>query len=357
MFLCILFVFVIIIGGAKPALACLGPPMEKTIFFDKVPPDFFPGSEFRADVVAGVVLENVHDNGTNVIVTALVTKTIKGTVKAGERITIQYVVSSCGPSHKEGEKGMIAAQFADTGKGQKFLKALTRPRGGYQDRSKILNLNATPYRGQAPLTVHFSAPAGEENGKYCMEFGDGQRRDLQKQCKKQVCTVEVAHTYPVQGTYNAALRLMPDCNGKKTAAIRAGSVGVIVLGGQESWASLSAEPVLSKEPPLKVTFMIKGFGGPFWLKYGDDSGTYLGYILDGRTITATHVYDSPGTFESKLVFLDRKYHSVTITVGKRKLSTACREAIQRWRDGKVAPSALTPVCGDGPIPLFEPDSP
>jgi hypothetical protein len=355
-FLSVLFFFVVI-GGAKHAQACLGPPLERTIFFDKVPPDFFPGSEFTTDVVADVVLENINNNGMIVIVTALVTKTIKGKVNAGDRIKIHYGVSSCGPNHKEGEKGIIAAQFSDTGKGHKFLNALTRPKGGYPDRSKLLDLDATPEYGRAPLTVHFSAPAVTEKGTYRIDFGDGQKRDLQKQCKKQVCTVEVAHTYALRGTYGATLKLIPDCKNGNCAAIRTGGAGVTVVGGQEPWASLSAKPVLSKEPPLKVTFMIKGFGGPFWMEYGDGSyGSDLGYILDGRTITATHVFDSPGTFESKLVSRGRKYDSTTITVGKRKLTSACREAIQLWRDGKVAPSALTPVCGNGPIPLFGPDS-
>lgn len=249
---------------------------------------------------------------------------------------------------------MIAARYGNDKNIRNILVALTQPRGGYPDYSKTLFLKAAPSNGEAPLTVHFSAPAAPEEGTYSIDFGDGQKSDLQKQCKGAVCTVDASHTYVLRGTYAGVLTLTPACNTGICAAIRTGSAGVTVRGGQEPWASLSATPSLAKEPPLEVTFMIKGFGGPFTLEYGDGFSKGFGYILDGRTITATHIYKNPGTFKAKLVSLSHEYETVTITVGKRILSAACRDAIQKFWDGKIALPALRPVCGDGDIPLFEP---
>jgi hypothetical protein len=351
-----LIIVLVLAVWITPAQACLGPPLEHTIFFDKVPPDFYPGSDFRADVVANVVLEDVRDDGAHGIVTARVTKAISGDVKVSDHIQLRYNVTSCGPYHKKGEGGMIAAQYGDAGSGQKILVALTRPQGGCPDRSKMLDLRAAPDYGQAPLSVRFSAPAASEEGIYRIDFGDGQKSDLLKQCKEKVCTVDAEHAYLLRGTYAGILTLMPSCApGKGCTPIRTGSAGLTVRGGEEPWASLSAEPISGKEPPLSVTFTIKGFGGPFTLAYGDGFfGPDFGYILNGRTVTDTHVYQNPGTFKAKLVSLGREYDAAMIAVAKRELSAACRDAIQKFRDGKLAPSALKPVCGESPIPLFEP---
>ena len=124
-----LIVILALAAAAMPARACLGASLEETIFFDKVPPDFFPGPDFHADVVADVVLEDVQDDGRHGVIHARVKYASKGAVKAGELIQLHYDVSSCGPYHQKGEDGMIAARYGDAQDGQKILIAHTRPRG------------------------------------------------------------------------------------------------------------------------------------------------------------------------------------------------------------------------------------
>lgn len=215
-----------------PARACLSPAFWKTIFFDKVPPNFFPGPDFHADVVADVVLEDVHEDGTHGVIHARVKYTSKGAVKAGELIRLHYNVSSCGPYHQKGEDGMIAARYGDAQDGQKILIALTRPQGGYLDLSKMLMLRAAPAYGRAPLTVHFSAPAAPEEGAYRIEFGDGQKSAVYQQCKEHVCTVEASHTYMFPGIYAAILTLTPACMSGTCPVTRTGSAVVTVLGSE-----------------------------------------------------------------------------------------------------------------------------
>lgn len=124
-----LLVILVFAGGATPAHACPSADLQHTIFFEKIPPDFYPGSDFRADVVADVVLEEVRGDRMHGIVNARVKNAIKGEIKAGEHIQLHYDVTSCGPYPRKGEDGMIAAQYGDAGDGQKILIALTRPMG------------------------------------------------------------------------------------------------------------------------------------------------------------------------------------------------------------------------------------
>jgi hypothetical protein len=102
---------------ASPASACLGPMLEHTIFFKQAPADT------KADLVAQGTLEEVRNNPPKnandrvPTATAVVrlTQVFQGKAKAGERVTLQYEVSSCGPNQRVGEKGMIIAKASAAG--------------------------------------------------------------------------------------------------------------------------------------------------------------------------------------------------------------------------------------------------
>ena len=123
---CLLLV-VVFAGGPTPAHACRF-NWAGTIFFDKITPDFYPGSDFRADVVADVVLEDVRNDGGHAIVNARVRNAIKGEIKAGELIQILYLCGPFPPPPDKGEDGLIAAKYSDFGEGQKILLGLRPPR-------------------------------------------------------------------------------------------------------------------------------------------------------------------------------------------------------------------------------------
>lgn len=119
--LCILFV-------SPQAHACMGPGAESTLFFNasaqplifedlgqapstaegmaELPPD--------ADVIAEVVLtgnNSARDRMPTAANIVRVIKTSDARVRQGEEITIKFGYTSCGPNHRSGNKGTIAAKI------------------------------------------------------------------------------------------------------------------------------------------------------------------------------------------------------------------------------------------------------
>lgn len=86
------------------AHACMGAMLEHTIFFTK-PPE----PAFDADVIAVITVQSVTPDG---VMRAEVNKVKQGPIAVGNVVTVEYQVSSCGPNHDAGEKGLIIAKSA-----------------------------------------------------------------------------------------------------------------------------------------------------------------------------------------------------------------------------------------------------
>ena len=104
---------------ASPAYACLGPDLEYSIFYTKMPP-----SETTTDVFVDVVLEDVR-YGTAL---ARVTKVFQAPtdIQQGDKVILKYNFTSCGPNLQVGEKGTIFAKLSISEKGQKILNLYLR---------------------------------------------------------------------------------------------------------------------------------------------------------------------------------------------------------------------------------------
>lgn len=93
---------------ATSAQACMGYMAEDTLFFEGV-----PAEAAAADVIASVIIKT--DNSRSGAadrpdgVEAEIRAVQKGDVKTGDRVFLKFLSTSCGPWHKAGEVGMIAA--------------------------------------------------------------------------------------------------------------------------------------------------------------------------------------------------------------------------------------------------------
>lgn len=117
------FTMLFAVAGVMPhkgALACMGYDQESTLFFNNLPGDI----EAAADVVAVVALDDASDwdnardpawNGLQ----ASVKSVRKGPLKAGDSVRLEFSLTSCGPWHKAGEEGLVAARL------------VTQPDGGF----------------------------------------------------------------------------------------------------------------------------------------------------------------------------------------------------------------------------------
>ncbi|ONM43986.1 hypothetical protein BXT89_09575 [Halopseudomonas pachastrellae] len=89
---------------ALPVQACRGHLLEDTLFFDGL-----PGPQLEADVIARVVLSDVERGRARAEVVEVVT-TSGVEVHEGQQFLLEYVFSSCGPNHRDGDQGMIIAK-------------------------------------------------------------------------------------------------------------------------------------------------------------------------------------------------------------------------------------------------------
>jgi|GEM_PF-4333369 len=115
-------IMVITLLWSVPSHACLGPMLEHTIFFTK-PPE----PAFDADVIAVVTVQDVQPSG---VMKALVNKVKQGPIAVGDVVTIEYQISSCGPNHDAGEKGLIIAKSGKDMTGNMVLYPYTRSFSG-----------------------------------------------------------------------------------------------------------------------------------------------------------------------------------------------------------------------------------
>lgn len=106
--------------------ACLGPFSEEHLFFDTIPtpqPD--------ADVIAEISISDVNIRATassTARAMATVTRVLKTSdarVHQGDKFTMQYRNSSCGPDPEIGSKGMIIARTGTDSKGSLVLHPYT----------------------------------------------------------------------------------------------------------------------------------------------------------------------------------------------------------------------------------------
>jgi hypothetical protein len=113
----------IFVTMALPAQACLGPAEESTIFFDKIPADL------KYDIAATVKIDRLdRDRQKSYLATAtvLVTKVVRGKLRVGERLRLQYLVSSCGPNDGVGSSGLVIANRQSVRRQHQTLSPYTR---------------------------------------------------------------------------------------------------------------------------------------------------------------------------------------------------------------------------------------
>jgi hypothetical protein len=108
---------------ASPVYACLGPDLEYSIFYKKV-----PVSKTTTDVFVEVVLEDVRD-GTALAQVTKVFQAPTGSLQQGDKVLLKYNFTSCGPNLQVGEKGTIFAKVSVSEKGQKILNLYLRKYG------------------------------------------------------------------------------------------------------------------------------------------------------------------------------------------------------------------------------------
>ena len=169
--------------------------------------------------------------------------------------------------------------------------------------------SATPTSGNAPLTVAFRTPAGDEES-FSVAFGDG--------VSGAMGIIEggvargVSHTYTANGTYTATLTKFTAgaCSAGYCATNQvAGTVTIQVGGGSTSSGTFTATPKTGTAP-LMVTFT--GVGNN--ISFGDDGPTLIA-TGSGSLGTLTHVYRNFGEYTATSVG-----RSVNISVTTDKLA-------------------------------------
>lgn len=98
--------------------ACRGPSHEYSLFFVTI-----PDPQPDADVIAKVSLldVNLYGPGTATANVLQVLKTSDTRVHEGDRIAMKYMLSSCGPKHKNGDEGTITAKTGTDSAGHLVL--------------------------------------------------------------------------------------------------------------------------------------------------------------------------------------------------------------------------------------------
>jgi hypothetical protein len=103
----------------QPAVACW--TLGRTLFFREIPQQPSP----KVDVILKVILEKVS-NGSAIAQVLEVFQTPEGMyIQPGDKVRLQYVSTSCGPSHQAGQEGIIIAQLSGDGTEQ-ILYPFTR---------------------------------------------------------------------------------------------------------------------------------------------------------------------------------------------------------------------------------------
>ncbi len=200
---------------------------------------------------------------------------------------------------------------------------------------------AAPAGGDVPVTVSFSAAGSyDPDGtvvSYVWDFGDGSSSLITFE------TGPVMHTYIAAGTHVATLTVTDDAGESSTQTV----LVPVTLPNVPPVAVASADRT-SGPAPLDVVFSASGsydpdgaLGNMEW-HYGDGSYTY--------GTTGYHTYDTPGTYQARLVVYDSRgaagTASVAVVVGPavvKELRCAAIELAARTRRGGVSVSARATI--------------
>lgn len=88
--------------------ACRNPMSQTTLFFETI-----PSPQPAADLIARVSLSEVNETMGLGMATATVIEVLRTSdakIHQGDKITMKYQATSCGPAHKNGDNGVIIAR-------------------------------------------------------------------------------------------------------------------------------------------------------------------------------------------------------------------------------------------------------
>jgi hypothetical protein len=140
-FLALAFCFLL---ASLQAHACLHAGLFESLFFDTI-----PDPQPDADVIARVSLSNANGEAPKAMVTATVIQVLKTSdarVRQGSKITMQFEKSTCGPSARNGEEGIIIAKVATDNKGRLVLCPYSIQREGRIMPPRMDGKYACPFR-------------------------------------------------------------------------------------------------------------------------------------------------------------------------------------------------------------------
>lgn len=192
-------------------------------------------------------------------------------------------------------------------------------------------LEASPTRGDAPLTVEFDGSRSHDPDglivRFLWDFGDGAHAEGPK----------AAHVYTANGIYLATLTVIDQFGAKDTDKVR------VVVGNPPPQAILTATPV-SGWPPLTVTFD----ASPSFDPEGDEITRYeweFGDGARGRGPRVSHTYTGSGRYTVMLTVTDRDGVSSTARLEIRALGF---RSVRDMRIGRSPTAALSgDLDGDG----------
>ncbi len=162
------------------------------------------------------------------------------------------------------------------------------------NNSPTASFTASLTSGQAPLAVSFSASGSSDSdgsiASYAWTFGDGGSSS----------GVTASHTYDNTGTYTARLTVTDD-DGATDTSTRSIQVSATPVSNNSPTASFTAS-LTTGQTPLAVSFSASGSS--------DSDGSIASYAWtfgDGGSssgVTASHTYNSTGTYTAQLTVTD-----------------------------------------------------
>ena len=192
-------------------------------------------------------------------------------------------------------------------------------------------LEASPTRGDAPLTVEFDGTRSRDSDglivQFAWEFGDGARAEGPR----------VSHAYTANGVYLATLTVIDQFGAKDTDKVR------IVVGNPPPQAIITATPT-SGWPPLVVTFD----ASPSFDPEGDEITRYEWEFGDGDRGLGpriSHTYTGSGRYIATLTITDRDGASSTAMLEIRALGFRSARDVRLGRSPTAA--LASDLDGDG----------
>ncbi len=209
-------------------------------------------------------------------------------------------------------------------------------------------LNASPTSGKAPLAVNFTySPVSDDNGRYYIEFGDGQGQPMDTQqiyCIRAPCISPSisSHTYTTVGTYTAnvsryipCLYTNPRCMMAQPAPLASVriQVGGSTSGGVPTISSFSGPTTLAINASGTWTIQAsdpEGQSLSYNVTWGDEYRNIQPYASAAtrdsfvQTTTFTHAYAQAGTYTVIVIVSDasgaQAKTSSTVRVGSEPVA-------------------------------------